>query len=224
MIKQRRYIIRRTFCEDMKTTKFTLTVAGIVAIVLTSAIGTITLVSAAQLKNLQIKTPVSTSNTTAPSMLGGRQNPSLGPVISPSSTANINNGSISVTPLIAKAIISQIHIGTGNATMVAEKAVGNGSHTVSANLGVENNFLVYTIMVLDNNSNFHKLIVDAGTGKVLSSMLSPQPMSIMNIIGGTGQSGFGSANRMFSPGMISPPMSLSPPPPPGGMALARPFP
>jgi hypothetical protein len=203
----------------MKITK--LTIAGIVAIVLTSTIGTITLASAAQLKNLRINNM--TSNSTDPSsMLGGRQNPSLGPVMNPSSTANINNGSISVTPLIAKAIISQIRTDTGNATIVAEKAVGNGSHTVSANLGVENNFLAYIIVVIDNNSNFHKVIVDAGTGKVLSSILSPEPLNIMNIIGGR-QSGFSSANRMVDPGMISPPMSLSQPPQ-GGMTLTRPFP
>jgi hypothetical protein len=54
---------------------------------------------------------------------------------------------------------------------------------------------------------------------------SPQSMSIMTIIAGTGATSFSPA-MMFSPDMISPPMSLSPPQsaPPGGMTLARPVP
>jgi hypothetical protein len=87
----------------------------------------------------------------------GKKTPATGPI---TTTGRTND---SYTPLISKAIISQIHISTANATMIAERAVGNGSHTVSANLGVENNFLVYTIMALDSNSNFHRVIVDAGT-------------------------------------------------------------
>lgn len=224
------------YFEGMKTTGFTLIIAGIVAIVLTSAIGTLTLATAAQLKNLQIKNTISTYNSTVPfNMPSGQAFPILGPVMNPGSTANINNGSTSLIPLMAKAIISQVRVGTGNATIIAEKAIGYGSHTVSANLGIDNNFLVHIIIVLDNNSNFHRVIVDVGTGKVLSSILLPQPMSIMDIIGGPGQSSFNSANRMFSPGMISPsmslslsppspPMSLSPPPPPGGLTLPKPFP
>src|SRR5437660_11352443 len=55
----------------------------------------------------------------------------------------------------------------GNAAASAEKVVGINSHTTSANLGEERGYLVYTVRIVDGNSNSHKVIVDAGNGRVL---------------------------------------------------------
>ena len=55
----------------------------------------------------------------------------------------------------------------GNAAAGAEKAVGINSHATSANLGEERGYLVYTVQIMDGNSNSHKVIVDPGNGRVL---------------------------------------------------------
>ncbi len=57
--------------------------------------------------------------------------------------------------------------------MTAEKTIGNSSHAVEAHFGMANGYLVYTVWVIDGSYNFHKVIVDAGNGKVLSN----QPVS-----------------------------------------------
>jgi len=55
----------------------------------------------------------------------------------------------------------------------AEKAVGPNSHVISAHLGVVNGFLVYSAHVADTSNNIHRVIVDAGNGKVLSTIQLP---------------------------------------------------
>ena len=82
--------------------------------------------------------------------------------------ANIT-GSIPIFPTISKAIASQVHTSLVNASMAAEKTIGADAHAVSSHLGVENGFLVYTIWTIDSNNNIHRVIVDAGDGKVLSN-------------------------------------------------------
>jgi uncharacterized membrane protein YkoI len=80
-------------------------------------------------------------------------------------------GSIPFGPTIAKAIGSQIHVSLANATTIAEKAVGTNANADAARIGVVNGFLVYMALVLDNNNNSHGVLVDPGTGKVLSNNL-----------------------------------------------------
>jgi hypothetical protein len=89
-----------------------------------------------------------------------------------SSGPNIT-GSIKLSTVMGNALSSQIKVGLNQSAMTAEKAVGNNSHAVAAHLGVENGYLVYTVWLVDGSYNFHKVIVDAGNGKVLSS----QPVS-----------------------------------------------
>jgi hypothetical protein len=82
-------------------------------------------------------------------------------------------GSIKMSTVIGNALSSQIKVGLNQAAMTAEKAVGNNSHAVAAHIGVQNGYLVYTVLVIDPNMKFNRAIVDAGNGKVLSN----QPIS-----------------------------------------------
>lgn len=76
-------------------------------------------------------------------------------------------GSIQVSNALSQMIQSKVHTTLGNAAASAEKAVGINSHATSANLGEERGYLVYTVRIVDGNSNSHKVIVDAGNGRVL---------------------------------------------------------
>jgi hypothetical protein len=53
----------------------------------------------------------------------------------------------------------------GNAAAGVEKAVGINSHATSS--WRRKGYLVYTVRIVDGNSNSHKVIVDPGNGKVL---------------------------------------------------------
>jgi uncharacterized membrane protein YkoI len=105
--------------------------------------------------------------------------------------ANNNNnnsqtitGSIQLRKIIGSAISSQIKVSLIQAVMAAEKAVGSNSHAVAANLGQENGFLTYTVWVADGSYNFHRIVVDAGNGNILTS----QNMSIARDMLGAGGS------------------------------------
>lgn len=98
---------------------------------------------------------------------------------------NIQNitGSIQLRNIIGSAISSQIKVSLIQAIMAAVKAVGSNSHAVAANLGQENGFLTYTVWVADGSYNFHRIVVDAGNGNILTS----QNMSIgRNMLGSGG--------------------------------------
>ncbi len=53
------------------------------------------------------------------------------------------------------------------------ECVGPNSHAISAHVAVVNGYLVYTVRVVDTNNNIHRVIVDAGNGKVLSTIQFP---------------------------------------------------
>ena len=78
-------------------------------------------------------------------------------------------GSVKLRNIIGSAISSQIKISLIQAITVAEKTLSSNAHAVAANLGQENGFLVYTIWVVDSNYNFHRIVVDAGNGHILTS-------------------------------------------------------
>src|SRR5262249_17468551 len=82
-------------------------------------------------------------------------------------------GSLKFSTILGYALSSQIKVGLNQSAVTAEKAIGNNSHAVAAHFGMENGYLVYTIWVIDGTYNFHKVIVDAGNGKVLFN----QPVS-----------------------------------------------
>jgi hypothetical protein len=132
---------------------------------------------------------------------GGAQNQTMAPMMMYNPPpANITS-SIPISPTISKAITSQVHINLVNATMTAEKTVGgNNTHAVSAHLGVQNGFLVYSVLVIDAKNNFHNVVVDPGNGKVLlDQQIRPGMMMQPGMFGpGPGP------GMMMQPGMFGP--------------------
>jgi len=108
----------------------------------------------------------SNQNMSAPSDVANNRNNIVG-------SQNIT-GSIQLRNIIGSAIASQVKVSLVQAAMAAERAAGSNSHAVAANLGQENGFLVYTVWLADSNYNFHRIVVDAGNGNILTS----QNMSI----------------------------------------------
>ena len=87
--------------------------------------------------------------------------------------------------VISNAIGSNINVSLSDAASTAETSVGNGSHAASAELGENNGYLVYNIMVIDPSMNFSKVVVDPGNGEVLSSkQLSKEEHMVMHEMGG----------------------------------------
>jgi|SRR5918996_5073030 hypothetical protein len=69
------------------------------------------------------------------------------------------------------------------------------SHAASAELGENNRFLVYNIMVIDPSMNFSKVLVDPGNGEVLfTKQLSKEEHMMMHEMGGR--------DMMMGPGMM----------------------
>jgi uncharacterized membrane protein YkoI len=105
-------------------------------------------------------------------------------------------GSIQTSLTIGQAIASKVHVSIANASTIAEKAIGNGSHTVLAMLETDRGFLVYTIWVVDGNYNFNRVIVDPANGKVLFN----QPLTSMEL----------EQSRMILRGMLHPNLNAAP--------------
>lgn len=105
-------------------------------------------------------------------------------------------GSINLKSTFFNSIASQVKVSLSDAAAIAQKQVGNNSHVVSAHLDVANGFLTYTVCAIDPDMNIHRLIIDAGNGKVLSS------------------SNFSWQNMMMFGGMMNPnmmgPMMMNP--------------
>jgi hypothetical protein len=77
--------------------------------------------------------------------------------------------SINLMSVISNAIGSNINVSLSDAATTAESSVGNGSHAASAELGENNGYLVYNVMVIDPNMNFSKVVVDPGNGGYYSA-------------------------------------------------------
>jgi hypothetical protein len=59
------------------------------------------------------------------------------------------------------------------ATTAALDEVGGNSTAISSTLRPESGFIVYIVVVVDNNDMIHQVIVDAGNGNVLAEILLP---------------------------------------------------
>jgi uncharacterized membrane protein YkoI len=105
-------------------------------------------------------------------------------------------GSVDLMSVISDAIGSKINVSLSDAATSAETSVGNESHAVSAELGENNGFLVYNIMIIDPNMNFSRIVVDPGTGEILlSEPISKEQHMMMHGMGMDRQS-------MMGPGMM----------------------
>src|SRR5215469_11804176 len=82
-------------------------------------------------------------------------------------------GSIRISPTLLQTIQSKASVTLTTAITNAERGVGPNSHAIFAHLGVVNGFLVYIINVIDANHSIHRITVDAGNGKVLTSQQIP---------------------------------------------------
>ncbi|MDQ6864648.1 MAG: hypothetical protein M3044_12585 [Thermoproteota archaeon] len=114
-------------------------------------------------------------------------------------------GTIPLEPTIAKAISSQVHVSSANASITAEKAVGANAHAAAVRIGVVHGFLVYMALVVDSNNNFHGVLVDAGNGKVLASTQMSMAAMMQSGLGrGMGMMGpeFMQHGMMKGPGMV----------------------
>jgi hypothetical protein len=84
-------------------------------------------------------------------------------------------GSLSLQNMLVRKAGSAVHISLANASTIAEKTVGPNSHAVSVRIGVVHGFVVYIALV--QLGGFHRVLVDAGNGKALSTtQLSIVPM------------------------------------------------
>jgi hypothetical protein len=79
------------------------------------------------------------------------------------------NGTINLEQTIFDAIGSKINTTLTQAITTAEKTVGNNSFAMAAFGGPHDEYLVYTIILGTPGMEFHKVIVDPGTGQVLAS-------------------------------------------------------
>ena len=111
-------------------------------------------------------------------------------------------GSINLKSTILNSIASQIKVSLSDAAATAEKQVGNNSHAVAGHLGVSNGYLVYTISISDPDANIHWVVIDAGNGKVLSSLKLPWQNMMMfgGMMGMMGPNMMG--NLMMNPSMM----------------------
>ena len=82
-------------------------------------------------------------------------------------------GSVQVFPSLSQTIQSKANVSLSTAPTNAEKSVGSSSHAISAHVGIVNGYLIYSVRIVDSNNNVHRVIVDAGNGKVLSSQQVP---------------------------------------------------
>lgn len=113
-------------------------------------------------------------------------------------------GSIKLAPTLFKAISPEIKVSLSDAVKGAETQLGNNSRVMAANLGHENGYLTYTVYAIDPDMNLHKVIVDAGNGKVLLSTVLPmQKFMLSHMMGPTmGSNMMGFTN----PGFMGPMM------------------
>jgi len=108
-------------------------------------------------------------------------------------------GSVQVFPRLSQIIQSKANASLSGAATSTEKAVGANSHVISAHLGVVNGFLVYIAHVVDANNNIHRVIVDAGNGKVLSTIQLPFANALIQP-GGRGMFGHYRGGGMYEHG------------------------
>ena len=79
------------------------------------------------------------------------------------------NGSINLEQTIFEAIGSKVNATLTEAITTAEQSVGNNSFALAAFGGPHGPYLVYTIILGTPGMEFHKVIIDPGTGQVLAS-------------------------------------------------------
>jgi hypothetical protein len=78
------------------------------------------------------------------------------------------NGTIDIKSTIGEAFKSKVTVNIIDAINTAQTNVGANSFVKKAELTPANGYLVYKIMVVDENMKKYKVIVDPGNGQVLT--------------------------------------------------------
>jgi uncharacterized membrane protein YkoI len=78
------------------------------------------------------------------------------------------NGTIDIMDTTYQAISSKFNLTLTQAINNAEQTVGNSSYAMSATTEEKDGYLVYSIVLGSPSMEFYKVIVDPGTGQVLS--------------------------------------------------------
>src|SRR5918998_6670520 len=142
---------------------------------------------------------IMTSQNVDAQMMGGGNNTGMmmkpGKMIMTGMGGNNITSSINLMSVISNAIGSNINVSLSDAATTAESSVGNGSHAASAELGENNGYLVYNVMVIDPSMNFSKVVIDPGNGEVLfNKQLSKEEHMMMHEMG--------ERDMMMGPGMM----------------------
>jgi len=113
------------------------------------------------------------------------------------------NGTINLQQTIFEAVGSKVNTTLNQAITTAEQTVGNNSFALAAFGGPHGGYFVYTIILGTPGMEFHKVIVDPGTGQILASQeisqkewMKMQQMQQMMHSGG----GLGGGGMMMSEG------------------------
>jgi hypothetical protein len=115
-------------------------------------------------------------------------------------TQNIT-GSIKLAPTLFNAISPVIKVSLSDAIKSAETQLGNNSRVVAANLGHDNGYLTYTVCAMDKDMNLHRVIIDAGNGKVLLTTVLPMQKFMLNHMMGP-MMGSNMMGFMMNPGLM----------------------
>jgi uncharacterized membrane protein YdcZ (DUF606 family) len=107
------------------------------------------------------------------------------------------NGTINLQQTIFEAVGSKVNTTLTQAITTAEQTIGNNSFALAAFGGPHGGYLVYTIILGTPSMEFHKVIVDPGTGQILASqaisheewMRMQQMQQMMHSGGGPGGGG-----------------------------------
>ena len=121
------------------------------------------------------------------------------------------NGTINLQQTIFEAIGSKVNTTLTQAITTAEETIGNNSFALAAFGGPHGDYLVYTIILGTPGMEFHKVIVDPGTGQVLASQdmsqkewMKMQQMMHSRSAGGEGMMMMGPDGMMRHEGMMGP--------------------
>jgi hypothetical protein len=80
---------------------------------------------------------------------------------------------ISIIPTLVEAMKSKIQVNLNEAITDAMNSVGGNSTAVSASIQPERGYLIYRVIVLDNNNNVHMILVDPANGSIVSKQQLP---------------------------------------------------
>ena len=95
------------------------------------------------------------------------------------------NGSINIESTFSEALTSKINIDIMQALETAKNNIGPDSMIIGGQLESNQGFLVYSVLILDNNKKVHEITIDPGNGKILDTkdfgkmMMGPQQGMMM---------------------------------------------